>query len=99
MLFSTRSGVRSRPLRAGSSPMRCNISRTISARVASLSSLSPVIFHVVARCLPEHEPLEGYGVRELRLDPVPDADHQVLGRRIDTGQPRHIQVQIAMVDV
>src|SRR5690606_11003890 len=83
---------------AVAAPMPRDAPVTRAMRPASGALTSPsLVLDVVARRLPEpdaHQPPRGHP----RGDLLPDEDGDVLRRRQPLGEPRHVEVQVAMVE-
>src|SRR5262245_33114417 len=106
-LFSTRSGVRSKPSRAGFSSSFSSSSCTRSAMLASarriclrcpLTSFSAVL-DPVARRFPEDEAGQPNTGRQGRCNAPPEAYDQIFRGWIHTLQPGNVHVEIAMVHI
>src|SRR5690606_27079388 len=58
----------------------------------------PRVFHVVAGRLPEDETYQP-SLRNRRPQLLPDRHDQVLGRWNHTPQPRHVEVEVAVIEI
>src|SRR6187549_1924060 len=95
MAASTRSGVLTRPSRSTSSPRPRIISRTWCA-MGCTSGVAGIV-DIVAGGLPESD-AQGQVGWQRRAQLAPDHDGDVLGRGIQLGEPRHVHVEVLVIE-